>query len=358
MKIGILTLPLKSNYGGILQTYALLTFLRKQGYDAWYIRRRWNSEKQSKLHQLLKYFYHIFIIYKFNKFIKYYLQPQTEIIDTRDKVKNLLSKNFDAFIVGSDQIWRMRYVYGADYNYFLDFTKNIHIRRIAYAASFGVDYWDDNNPEVSIPIVKGLLQKFNAISVREDSGIKLCANLFGVKAEHVLDPTLLLNKEDYISNLKLKVNPQNYIAVYVLDMTDTKKQLINAYSQKLRLPIKYINQTKLSSLSKKNFWKELCQPSIKSWLENIANASFVITDSFHGTAFSINFERQFISIANEKRGLDRFISLLRMFDLENRLLKDTCTTPIDHKEINYDSIKTFLNRERHLSTNYLIKNLQ
>ncbi|WP_278953452.1 polysaccharide pyruvyl transferase family protein [Phocaeicola coprophilus] len=358
MKIGILTLPIKSNYGGILQAYALLTVLRKHGHDAWLIRRRWNSENQSKLHKLFKQVYHALIIRTFNKFIKQYIQPQTEIIDTRYKAKGLLSKGFEAFVVGSDQVWRMRHVYGADYNYFLDFTKNANVKRLAYAASFGVDYWDDTNPDKSIPIVKELLQKFDAISVREDSGIELCRNLFGVKAQHVLDPTLLLNKEDYINQFSLNIKQGKYIAVYILDMTKEKQQLINSYSVMLNLPIKYINRTKLSSLSQRGFWKELCQPGIESWLGNIANASFVITDSFHGTAFSINFERQFISIANEKRGLDRFLSLLKQFGLENRLLKDTCTKPVENKMINYDLVKELLNNERSQSTQYLINNLR
>lgn len=358
MKIGILTLPIKSNYGGILQAYALLTFLKKQGYDAWSVRRRWNSENQSILHKLFKQMYHALIIRKFNKFIKKYIQPQTEIIDTKDKINALISKGFDAFIVGSDQVWRMRHVYGADYNYFLDFTKDFNVKRISYAASFGVDYWDDPNAEESIPIVKEFMQKFDAISVREDSGIELCKTLFGVKAQHVLDPTLLLDKEYYIDQFKLHINQGEYIAVYVLDMTKEKQQLINAYSKMLNLPIKYINQTKLSSLSERGFWKELCQPGVESWLENIANASFVITDSFHGTAFSINFERQFISIANEKRGLDRFLSLLNQLGLKDRLLKDSCIQPDNINEINYKLIKERMNKEREQSINFLIKNLQ
>lgn len=358
MKIGILTLPIKSNYGGILQAYALLTYLRKQGHDAWFIRRRWNSENQSKLHKIFKLVYHTLIIRKFNKFIKQYIQPQTEIIDTRDKTNTLLSKGFDAFVVGSDQVWRMRHVYGTDYNYFLDFTGDSNVKRLAYAASFGVDYWDDTNPKKSIPIVKELLQKFDAISVREDSGIELCRSLFGVKAQHVLDPSLLLSKEDYINQFSLNIKQGKYIAVYILDMTKEKQQLINSYSVMLNLPIKYINRSKLSSLSQRGFWKELCQPRIESWLENIANASYVITDSFHGTAFSINFERQFISIANKKRGLDRFLSLLKLFGLENRLLEDTCTKPIEKEIINYNLVKELIKKERLLSTNYLINNLQ
>lgn len=321
MKIGILTLPIKSNYGGILQAYALVTYLRKQGYDAWSVRRRWNSENQSKLHKLFKQVYHTLIIRKFNIFIKQYIQPQTEIIDTRDKTNALLSKGFDAFVVGSDQVWRMRHVYGADYNFFLDFTENINVKRIAYAASFGVDYWDDTNSQKSLPIVKSLLKKFNAISVREDSGIHLCKSLFNVNAIKLLDPTLLLNKEEYIHNFNLKIIPKNYIAVYILDMTEEKQQIISALSQHLKLPIKHIN--KYSVLLEKilpNCLEEVNKPGIKEWIKDIAESKFILTDSFHGTVFSIIFEKQFIAIGNKRRGLTRFESLLHSFDLQSHLI--------------------------------------
>ena len=154
MKIGILTLPIKTNYGGVLQAYALLTILKKLGYDAWFIKRRWNSERQSWLHKKAKGFYHAFLIRRFNIFINRYIQPQTEVIDTEAKAQSLLNRGFDGYVVGSDQVWRMKNVWGAGYNYFLDFTADLPVKRVAYAASFGVGYWDDAHPEYSIPVVK------------------------------------------------------------------------------------------------------------------------------------------------------------------------------------------------------------
>lgn len=320
-KIGILTLPIKTNYGGILQAYALLTFLRKEGYDAWFIKRRWNSERQSLPHKIAKKLYHALVIRKFNRFINQYIQPQTEVIDTHKKVYSLLNRGFEAFIVGSDQVWRMCNVRGADYNYFLDFTEGYDIKRIAYAASFGVDYWDDIHPDESLPKVKGLLQKFNAVSVREDTGVKLCESLFDINAQHVLDPTLLLDKEEYIYNFKLHIKQKKNIAVYILDMNDKKMQIIQAISKKMSMPIKYTNNS--SCIFKKCLPKsmeEMQKPGVKDWINTIGESSFVITDSFHGTAFSIIFEKEFIAIGNIERGLTRFQSLLKLFDLDKRLI--------------------------------------
>lgn len=336
-KIGILTLPIKTNYGGILQAYSLLVFLRKNGYDAWFIKRRWNSEKQNIFHKIAKSFYHALVIRKFNKFIIQYIQPQTEVIDTKEKVRSLLNRNFDAFVVGSDQVWRMRNVRGADYNYFLDFTEGHDVKRIAYAASFGVDYWDDTKPEESIPVVKSLLKKFDGVSVRENTGVEICNSLFGIKALQVLDPTLLLNKEDYILNLGLDVIPQQYIAVYILDMNENKRKMIKYASEKLSLPVKYLNKKENVFVSfLPPFMYEMAKPGVKQWVKGIAESAFVITDSFHGTAFSIIFEKQFIAIGNIERGLTRFESLLDLFKLSDRLVLNS--SDLSSEEILFDDI--------------------
>lgn len=349
-KIGILTLPIKTNYGGILQAYALLTFLKKEGYDAWFIKRRWNSERQSLSHRISKKLYHALVIRKFNLFINKYIQPHTEVIDTRKKINSLINKDFNAFIVGSDQIWRIRYVKGADYNYFLDFTESNDVKRIAYAASFGVDYWDDLHPEESLPIVKNLLQKFNAVSVREDTGVELCKSLFGINAQHVLDPTLLLDKEYYISKFKLNIKQKKIIAVYILDMNNEKMQIIQAISQKMSLPVRYINK---SSCVFRKFlpksMKEIQKPGVKNWITAIGESSFIITDSFHGTAFSIIFEKQFIAIGNIERGLTRFQSLLNLFELNERLIlrQETLdTATIIANTINYSRVNTIKKKKQ------------
>lgn len=343
MKIGILTLPIKTNYGGILQAYALVRFLRLQGHDAWFIKRRWNAEKQNLVHVLAKWFYHHIVIRKFNSFISTYIVNQTGVIDSRNKVSSLLHDGYEAFVVGSDQIWRIRNVRGADYNYFLDFTQNQNVKRIAYAASFGVDYWDDNQDEQkSIGEIKPLIGRFDGISVREDTGVTLCKNLFGLDAEHVLDPTLLLDKEDYVANLKLTIVPKQYLAVYILDMTEDKRNMVSLLSEILNLPVKYINEGKYAQVfNRLGILSEYAKPGVKKWLTSLGESAFVITDSFHGAAFSINFQKQFIAIGNKERGLTRFTSLLKSFALEERLVltsEDLMKINIVSSNINYDIV--------------------
>lgn len=359
-KVGILTLPIKSNYGGILQAYALLTFLKNNGYDAWFIKRHWDNTNHSISHKIIKFIYHKIIIRKFNTFINKYIYPQTPIIDTQEKMKQISHQQFDAFIVGSDQIWRMKYTKGVGYNYFLDFCETESQKRIAYAASFGVDYWDDPTPNTSIPIVKKLLQNFNAISVREDSGVTLCKSIFNVDALHVIDPTLLLNKEEYLHNLCINIYPKKYLGVYILDLTNEKKEIIQTLSQSLSLPIKYLNESSniLKPLIPQPI-NELIKPGVKNWIKGIAEAEFILTDSFHGTAFSIIFEKQFLAIGNIERGLTRFQSLLKMLNIENHLITslDECKSlylaPIDYKEL-----KELKEKHKNKAVNFLKESLQ
>lgn len=344
MKIGILTLPIKTNYGGILQAYALVRVLRNMGHDAWFIKRRWNSEHQGTLHIFIKWFYHHFIIHKFNTFIDKYIQPQTKVIDSKEKVSKLTKYGFEGYVVGSDQVWRICNVRGADYNYFLDFTQGMNVRRVAYAASFGVDYWDDDrDADKSISEIKPLINSFDGVSVREDTGVKLCKALFGIDAKHVLDPTLLLSEDDYISNIGLDIKPKECIAVYILDMNDDKQEIVDKLSSRLNLPVKYINHGCCARLANRmGILGEMLKPGVKSWLTALGESAFVITDSFHGMAFSINFEKQFIAIGNAERGLARFTSLLDLFGLRDRLIieakdiekLDEIKNSIDYSKVN------------------------
>ena len=362
MKIGILTLPIKTNYGGILQAYALVRTLRKLGYDAWFIKRRWNNENQGILHLIVKWFYHKVIIRKFNAFIDKYIKPQTAVVDSKEKVRNLVLYDFDGYVVGSDQIWRICNVRGADYNYFLDFTKGQNVKRVAYAASFGVDYWDDDrDASETISEIRPYINQFDGVSVREDSGVGLCKSLFGVDALHVLDPTLLLSKEDYISNLGLKIKPKRYIAVYILDMDKDKQDIIDKISSILDLPVRYINKGCFAKIaSRSNALDELLKPGVKSWLTALGESAFVITDSFHGMAFSINFEKQFVAIGNVRRGLTRFTSLLDLFGLGNQLVlqaKDIDKFDEIKNSINYSKVNIVRQKMIDKSVEFLKRNL-
>ena len=345
MKIGILTFHYGNNYGGLLQTFALCEILKEIGHQPIIINRLPNKKKKSLLKHLKNLNHALFknYIYKaFQNFRDEQLQPQTQIIYDDDKI-NAISMQFDAVIVGSDQVWRMNYT-NVGFNYFLDFVPK-EIKKIAYAASFGKENFDGDNA-TKLKIEK-LLKRFTAISVREDSGLSICKTQFNIDAVHLIDPTLLLSADDYQTLIEEKVNykESKFLAYYFLDSNDTKLKLIARASEYMELNMKNISYSSIYPYSIKQLliqYKRLKYTSFSDWLNNIKNSKFVITDSFHGVAFSIIFGKQFICIANQQRGLARMNSLLRLLGLMDRLIYDDdqlnynfkSLLPIDYNRIN------------------------
>ena len=352
MKICILTQPLGHNYGGIMQNYALQKVLKEMGHDVWTEDRKPNKNFLSKIKKV--YFVRLLfgkkkistpsltekaiIEQNLRQFIKENIQT-TIPIHSSNKIK-LLKYNFDAYLVGSDQVWRPCYSYNL-YNYFLDFTKGLHVKRMAYAASFGVDNWEFTDEQTKK--CKKLAKQFDYVSVREDSGIELCKSHLGIDAIHVLDPTLLLEKEEYISIINKKIinKKDNSLMVYVLDKTTDKENIIQKISEHLGLKINSVLPKQLHSNRLQEKIEACILPPVIEWIKGFMDADFVVTDSFHGTIFSIIFNKPFISIGNKSRGLSRFTSLLKNFGLENRLIlssddltKELIEAPIDFKKVN------------------------
>jgi hypothetical protein len=233
--------------------------------------------------------------------------------------------DYDAIIVGSDQIWRPSYVrrmWKTDVqDAFLRFTNGWKGKRVSYAASFGVDRWLFSEEETAE--CKSLVHLFDAVSVREDSGVDLCSNHLGINATQLIDPTLLLTKNDYTSLIReQKDSHSDYDGIfnYVLDETPNKQLLIQriAKDRNLRPYGIVINSQDLSKPV-----EERVLPSIEEWIKCFRDAKFVVTDSFHGCVFSIIFRKPFVAIANSNRGMSRFNSLLSMLDLEDHLLTST-----------------------------------
>ena len=219
---------------------------------------------------------------------------------------------------------------------FLDFAKDWKGKRIAYAASFGVDNWEFSSEETRI--CKELAKSFNAISVREDTGVGLCEEYFGIKAEQVLDPTLLLHSSDYVKLIKeasLQKNNRKLFA-YVLDKTPEKIAFVEKVAKEKGLQPNYIN---LSFGDIREPVKQRILPSVEQWLSYFYDAEFVVTDSFHGCVFSIIFNKKFVTIGNEERGMSRFKSLLSLLGLERRLctnLSDIDSSILIGENIDYE----------------------
>ena len=374
MRLGIYTLPLNYNYGGLLQAYALQTVLERMGHDVTIINRPLHQKEAIWKHprEKSKRFFRKYILNRKNirvfqenyeakvypivsqntqKFIGQYLH----VITTSD-TSELHEESYDAIVVGSDQIWRRAFHNSRKkcYDSFLAFAENWKIKRIAYAASFGVNYWEYN--EVDTKRCAELVKSFDAVSVREDAGIDLCYKHLGVKAVHVLDPTMLLQKEDYIRLFEAQGTPQSSgnLLCYILDETPFATEIINRIEQRMGLHRFQVNSRA------DNTWalvEDRVQPSVEQWLRGFYDAEYVVTDSFHACVFSILFGKPFIVIGNQNRGMERFRSLLQMVGMEDRLItREGFVDIILRSNATFAMDKVEILKER--SVQYLKDNLQ
>lgn len=349
MKIAILTQPLHNNYGGLLQAFALQHYLKAQGHDVLTV--DFSSDPTPRFFGIKTVVGNILRKYVLRRQIKSIL-PITaeqkrvigqhtnrftaEHIRTTQKIHSveefayIKQYQFDAYVVGSDQVWRPAYSPGMS-AFFLSFLgKEDKAKRIAYAASFGVDNCDEFSAE-QLAKYAPLLQRFDAIGVREDSAVSLCKHHFGANVEHVIDPTLLLDKAIYCNLVEQdKTQPSNgNMMVYMLDKAPEKQQIIQRIANERGL-------TPFTVMPA----QDGIYPPVTQWLRGFMDAEYVVTDSFHGVAFSIIFNKPFIAIGNHGRGLARFTSLLKQFNLETRLIYNfsELTGELIHSPINYISL--------------------
>ena len=369
MKIGILTLPLQRNYGGLIQNWALQQILMRCGYESetialiqpnlklviircaslikCIIRKYLFNCKNVYIYSILNPEYNpSYPIYADNEFVKHINQSKFLIANLNLK-RYIRKHEFDALIVGSDQVWREEYSPNI-LSYFLDFLpKEGKIKRIAYATSFGKE--QDYISAEKIPECRRLLGLFDAVSVRENEGFDIVKRDFGrEQVEKVLDPTLLLTAEDYEKIIQPKDRHHKpYIASYILDKSEDKASILKQIADIKKLPIDEIDtEVKSGKMA-----------TMSQWLANFADADFVMTDSFHGTVFSIIFGKPFVAIANKERGLDRFISLLCELNLLDRLIFDINDFEANKEQllsgIDYALIKNRLNTLRKNSIKFL-----
>ena len=358
MKIGILTQPLLNNYGGLLQAWTLQTTLEKLGHEVIILNRIYGSDR-NPLIEFMAYIKRVILsIFSNNKnsslteddlsyirqhttsFIAKHHHKSPDLHNSRE-LKSFARKNkIEAFVVGSDQCWRPRYSPNI-LNYFLDFAKDWDVKRLTYAASFGVDQWEFSPTQTDK--CAALAKLFDAISVREESGVELCNKYLSVDAQLVLDPTLLLKKEDYIQLVKNENEPQveGNLFCYVLDTDDCKSDFINRVAKKTGLTPCFCMPRLTPTFENYLKDRDACViPPVTKWIRSFMDAEIVIADSFHGTVFSIIFNKPFWVLGNHERGMARFYSLLKMFGLEDRLvipekLKETdYSKPIDWNQVN------------------------
>lgn len=331
MKIGIVTQPLKSNYGGILQNWALQQVLKKLGHEPITIDAlpRDVTYKYFIVQNILSIIA-LFIPGKKRRFIPLYMHRPSlfddfvkkHIVTTETmkvRTSSVLRKySIDAIIVGSDQVWRPLYNIGCEMDPFLGFAKDFKGIKASYAASFGTEFWEYTEKQTRD--CKSLIKNFKKVSVREPSGIDLCKKYLGVEADLVLDPTLLLSKVDYMELIDStpKYCDKPFLAAYVLNGNDNISQKVKQKAAELNLkPIIFTADCDASL-------------AIEQWLSIFRDADYIITDSFHGSIFSFIFNKDFEYVANNKRGASRFKVIENLLIEKNTdLLRSKC---IDYLE--------------------------
>ena len=372
MRIGIVTLPLHTNYGGLLQAYALQAVLKSMGcsvihlqpevvfaesHPLWKMPMVYCKRASKKIfcgERNIPIFMHPhkWIRIYTDAFIASHIHPR--YLNEEEWTEGL-SNEYDAIIFGSDQIWRPIYAYPIE-KYFGSFIGNSKIKRVSYAASFGTE--DNEYSKEQLSLCRNLLNKFNAVSVRENSAVAICKERFGVEAKHVLDPTMLLTHGDYECLFKQANTPKSAgtLAVYVLDENQQIDSFIEKQSLQQELTPFRINSTKVENWNAK--LSERQQPPVERWLRAFHDAKFVITDSFHACVFSILFHKPFICIGNKSRGMSRFDSLLNMFGLENRLVDINDIVDYVEKEIDWEHVDKVLAQKRKEAYRFLSQALQ
>jgi len=368
----IVTLVSYDNYGCIIQRYALQKFLDGKSF---YFNSFFIGSCATKTPLRKTIANPMYSAKAFFRVCKRLLSGRRPLFDmgkiipfgrmkwTRRFVKmRIRQKRFDVrnaggygtYIVGSDQVWRE---WGADLPralcFFLDFVINPQAKRIAYAASFGKDTLESAGLSGREEEIRPLLGKFDAISVREESGVKIIKETWGLDATHVLDPTLLLTREDYstlIDNPVCPIHDVKSVFYYFIDMSVDKMSLVEKIARKLGVEFDGIYPGKYCTLL-----------PVEQWLKGFRDSDFIVTDSFHGTAFAIVNRKSFVVFANEMRGIARITSLLGALGLEERMVveeKIECFNLSKLNAIDYDAVHAKLDKLREFSGNWLLTQLR
>lgn len=359
MRIGIVTQPLEVNYGGILQNWALQQVLRRIGHEPVTIdafqrftmphylysyMRAWWMRTRGKPGWFYPHRYHGSLRRReTGRFVEQHIN-KTKVMWEYDR-KVVKRYGLEAIIVGSDQVWRPRYNTACLEDKFLKFAEGLSLKRIAYGASFGVDEWTFSPEQTAMCMP--LLKQFDAVSVREGSGARLCREHFGVEAQVVLDPSLLLEGSDYKDVIDSDWDASEpYLAVYCLDITPVKKDFFNRLAEQRGLSVKFFTAGLQAKLT------------IGQWLAMFYQASMLVTDSFHGTVFSILFGKEFYTLGNPTRGNARITGILELLGLESRLLSDEEPDESRSQAIDWSQVYSRLENERRQSLDFLSKALE
>lgn len=329
--IGLVSNFYAVNFGGSLTQYAFYNTLEDLGYNCLMIERPESAGGRATESNINR-------IYLEMPYPKYALSKQK-----KDKTDlRSFNNNCDMFVVGSDQLFQYNLYKTMGRFVTLDWVDGTK-KKIAYAASYGHDFvWGD---KPGLAEMSYFMKKFDAFSVREQSGVAISKETFGVDAEWVLDPVFLCDMKHYDRLIEKsdKKLPKKYIASYILDPTEEKGEILRtAEKQRKEKAIIFSEFNRIGEYTAPLGKLDVQELKVEERLKVMKNCDLFITDSFHGTCFAIIMNKPFISIINTKRGGSRFESLLKMFGLEDRLVtdvtddswKELITKPIDFEPVN------------------------
>lgn len=380
-KVGILTTYRQPNWGSVLQAYALQKSIDRLGYKTQVIDYIYPNEfhyshgcpKYRKplvrtCKDFIKFLLRKIGLYKgrkgkmelLNDFILKNMNCSKKIASKEDLKKNL--PHYDIYVSGSDQIWNPNTMYG-DMSYMFDFVSSQAVK-IAYSSSFSCD----SIPDEYQPFYKKYLSQFSAISVRERNGVGLAKKYSGLNdVQLVLDPTFLIDKEEWrkiAANSSCLKLPKKYILFYMLAYTyspvEKMLELLTFVQKKYACPIVSLNRKpdgfngEFIDITSSN------EIGIPEFLYLFDNADIVVTSSFHGTAFSLNFGKPFIALENGKsKADDRLSTIIKTLQVEKNLIDtNTFIGPELSPYFDVDLEQKKLMEERQKSLEYLKKALE
>lgn len=352
MTIGIITFHWGTNYGAVLQAYALQQYLISCGHEVTIINYK---PKKFDIYQPISFLKGLrspWGLYKkilkernIEKFRCNYLRQSTRFYTLNQLQMD--APVFDVYICGSDQIWNPSFLkhgeQGGSTAYFLDFGGN-NISKIGYAVSFGTN----NYPVELLQNIAQLIQKFKAISTRENSGVEILKNIYNKGTYVVPDPTLLLDVHSYCKLIipSRRQHNNGYIFIYFLHGRE-----------------KYIADLIKSKFSTYNIVSSSTE-GVEDWLQNIKDSEYVITNSYHGLIFSLIFHKDFWVVLKETENIgmnDRFFTLLNRCNLLNRVISEVDLRngkDFSTKEcINWDEVDSTLLEYRKVGRTFLQQNL-
>lgn len=363
MKIYMISFQRGENYGSVLQAHALQIIYQQLGAEAYLLRyypERWTisyrlkhleKKKASLKNTLLKGIASAILLPSFKKrkkvfdrFVDKYCKEYGPLFDSIEEAKGKFD-DADAYSSGSDQIWNSHWNFGIDRCFYLDFVpKNKLV--FAYSASIGLSELPKDEEEET----RRLIQKYEYISMREDTGVNIMHKLGREDAIQTLDPTMLLTTEEWNKFTDDYSEKENYILTYNLH----HDPMIDDYAQQLKAKYGY----KVYNISYN--WHDVVRkgtlkwcPTVERFLGLIKHAKFVIADSFHATVFSILFGKQFVSVTPDVAS-SRIKSVLNMLGIGERMVHRVELKDIE-APIDYEKVLSLLVDERNKSINYLRK---